>query len=65
MNLSSEQKRTHGNGGQTCGCQGRRGGSGSLELVDANHYIQNGWTVRSYCLAQGPAPSLEIEHDGG
>ena len=26
---------------------------GSLELVDANYYIQNGWTTRSYCIAQG------------
>ena len=27
MNLSAEQKQTHGHGGQTCGCQGW-GGSG-------------------------------------
>ena len=28
MNLSTEQKQTHGHGEQTCGCQGGGGGSG-------------------------------------
>ena len=28
MNLSTEQKQTHGFGEQTCGCQGGGGGSG-------------------------------------
>lgn len=28
MNLSTEKKRTHGLGEQTCGCQGEGGGSG-------------------------------------
>ena len=28
MNLSTEQKRTHGHGEQTCGCQGSGGGDG-------------------------------------
>ena len=26
---------------------------GSLGLADANYYIQNGQTTRSYCIAQG------------
>ena len=26
---------------------------GSLELVDANYYIQNGWAMKSCCTAQG------------
>ena len=28
MNLSTEQKQTHGHGEQTCGCQGGEGESG-------------------------------------
>ena len=28
------------------------GCTGSLGLVDANSYIINGWTARSYCIAQ-------------
>ena len=41
MNLSIEQKQTHGHGKQTCGCQ--EGGRGSrmdwdLALVDENYY---------------------------
>ena len=43
VNLSIEQKQTHRHGEETCGCQeGKRegaGGTGSLELVDANYYI--------------------------
>ena len=27
--------------------------TGSLGLVDANYYIQNGQAMRSYCIAQG------------
>ena len=29
MNLSTEQKQTHGHGDQTCGCRGVGGGRGS------------------------------------
>ena len=29
------------------------GRTGSLGLSDANYYIQNGSTTRSYCIAQG------------
>ena len=29
MNLSTGNKQTHGNGRQTCGCQGGGGGSGT------------------------------------
>ena len=41
---------------QTCGYQGGgvgEGWIGSLGLADANYYIQNGYTTRSYCIAQG------------
>ena len=40
---------------QTCGCQGggREGWTGSLVLANANYYIQNGNTTRSYCISQG------------
>ena len=33
------------------GCGGGR--DGSLGLADANYYIENGQTARSYCIAQG------------
>ena len=46
MNLSTKQKQTHWHREQTCGCQGGEemveGWSGSLKLVGANYYIQNG-----------------------
>ena len=46
MNISMKQKQTHRHGGQTRGCQGGEGVGeariGSLGLVDANCYIQNG-----------------------
>ena len=32
--------------------------TGSLGLVDANYYIQNGQAMRSYCTAQGTISSL-------
>lgn len=52
----------HGQGGQTYGCQGGEGeGQGwtrNLGLANANCYIQNGQTMRSYCLAQGNTSSL-------
>ena len=57
MNLSTKQKQTHRHREQTCGCQ--RGGklrerwSATLGLADANYYIYNGQTIRSYCMAQG------------
>ena len=43
MHLSTKQKQTHRHREQTCGCQGGGGEAeewtGSLGLVDANHYI--------------------------
>ena len=46
MNLSTKQKQTHRYREQTCGCQGGlgegEGWTGSLWLVDANYYIENG-----------------------
>ena len=55
INLSTKQKQTHRE--QTCGFQGGggegEGRTGSLELADANYYIQNGQTTRFYCIAQG------------
>ena len=40
MNLSTKQKKAHGHGKQTCGCQGgggeEVGWTGSLELAGAN-----------------------------
>ena len=44
MNLSTEQKQNHRQGGQTCGCQGggrgeEEGGTGNLGSVDANSSI--------------------------
>ena len=57
VNLPIKQKQTHRHREQTCGCQGGggegEGGTGSLGLVDANCYIENGWTTRSSCRAQG------------
>jgi len=49
------------NRGKICGCQRGRGlgeeWTGSLGLVDANYYIENGWT-RYYCIAQGTIFSI-------
>ena len=46
MNLPTKQKQTHRHREQTCVCQGgggaEEGWAGSLGLVDANYYIQNG-----------------------
>ena len=42
ISLSIEQKQTHGQREQICGCQGEGEGvgwTGSLGLVDANYYI--------------------------
>ena len=35
------------------------GWTGSLGLIDANYYIQNGWAMCSYCTAQGTTSNLE------
>ena len=46
---------------QTCGCQGeeRMRQTGSLGLVDANYYIQNGQAVKkSYRMTQGTESNL-------
>ena len=45
MNLSTEKKQTHGQGEQTCGCQGGGEGVegiGSLGLVDSNYCLWDG-----------------------
>lgn len=46
INSSTKQIKTHRHREQICSCQGgertREGQSGSLGLVDANYYIQNG-----------------------
>ena len=34
------------------------GWTGSVGLVDANHYVWNGWAMGSYCMAQGTMSSL-------
>ena len=34
------------------------GWTGSLELVDANYYIYNGWAMRCYCTAEGTVSNL-------
>ena len=40
MNLSREEKQTHGHGEQTCGCQGEREGwTGIWGLADTNYSI--------------------------
>ena len=38
--------------------EGGKGWTGSLGLVDANYYIENGETTRSYCIAQEPISNL-------
>ena len=59
IKTSAHQKMslTHRHREQTCGCQGGgavgEGWIGSLGLADANYYIQNRYTTRSYCRAQG------------
>ena len=37
---------------------GGSGTNGSLESADANSYIENGWAIMSYCIAQGTISSL-------
>ena len=57
IHLSTKEKRTHRHREQICGCQGGAGEgvgwTGSWGLVDANYYIQNGWAMRPYYIAQG------------
>ena len=54
MNLSPEKKQTHRLGELIVVAKGEGvGWTGSLGLVDANYYIQNGSAMRSYCTAQG------------
>ena len=50
MNISTEKK-NHRLGEQTCGCPEGEGGSGSLELMDANYCSWNRFTMRSCCVA--------------
>ena len=50
--------KTHRHRGQSCGCQGWGAGAkeeraASLGLADVNKYIQNGYSTRSHCIAQG------------
>ena len=46
MNLSMKEKQTHRHKEQICSCQGgkrvKEGWIGSLGLVDASYYIQDG-----------------------
>ena len=53
----STKRKDHGHVGQTCVCQGWSGEVvgwiGSLGSKDENSYIWRGWTMRSYCMAQG------------
>ena len=59
MNLCAKQKLTQGHRDQTVAAKREEeGSSGSLGLVDANYYIQNGQTARSHCRAQGTISSL-------
>ena len=57
IDISLKQKQTLRYREQTYGHQeGEVGGEGknwSSGLAEANCYIQDGWTTRSYCLAQG------------
>ena len=54
--LIYNQKQTHKYREKTCGRQREgvveEGRIGSVGLADANYYIENGWTRRSYCTAQ-------------
>ena len=57
MNLSTEQKQTHGQGEQICGCQ-RGGGLGEawnrrLGLADVSYSAQREQITKSYYTAQG------------
>ena len=36
----------------------RGGGLGSLGLADANYHIQDGWTTRTYCIAQATISNI-------
>ena len=57
MHLSVKKKQTHRYREHTCGTPGEVGEEvgwiESLGLADANFYTKDGWTTRSYCIAQG------------
>ena len=52
MNLSTEKKKTHGHGVQTCGCQGGGGGSGRYWELGVNRYklLLLGWIYNEILL---------------
>ena len=62
INLSTEQKETHGYGEQTCGCQrGCGGGCGMDREVGVGSYklLHLKWkAMRHYCTSQGPISNL-------
>ena len=56
MNPATKEKQTHRQENRLVVVKGEWGGeewTGSLGLVDANHYIYNGQAMRSYCTSQG------------
>ena len=60
MNLCTKQKQTQGQE-QTVVTKDEGEGEGwteSLGVAGANYYIQNGQTIRSYCIAQGTKSNL-------
>ena len=61
MNLPTKQRQPHRHRDQTCGCQGRGGGSGmdgSLGLVDANYFHLEWVTHEVLLTAQGTISNL-------
>ena len=44
--------------------KGEQGWARSGGLADANCYIWNKWTARSYSIAQGTIFTLWLNHDG-
>ena len=61
-NELTKQKQTHRHREETWGCQGvgssGKGWIGSLGLADANYYVENGQTTRSYCIGQGTISNI-------
>ena len=68
MNLSTEQKQTHGHREQTCGCQGGGGASGTdCKLgVTRCKLLRLEWISNEVLLCNkgNYIQSLLIEHDG-
>ena len=63
--LDKTEIESRGHRDQTCGCQDAgKGRRGSLTLADANFYMQDGQTIRSYCRGRDYIQSPEINHTG-